>query len=161
MGLNVLIPVASGYTLYARGEVESHVTVEGRGTYIEFTEGSLVILFYKWKRRHRRVYLVRDIAYLRHYEAVKLPGVREAVGILGKFRGRRVDILRRAYFNLERINTFGVYRYTIRFWQRVVCLIDDYHGRHTGAVISNLMELSRRYAMTNSPLPEGPNEQGA
>jgi hypothetical protein len=154
MGLNVLIPLEAAYTLYARGEVESHVTVPGRGTYIEFTEGSLVILFYTWKR-HRRAYLVRGLDGLKNYAPVKLPGVREAVGIVGKFRGRRVDLLRRAYFNLEQINTFEVYRFSPRFWQRVVCLIDDYDGHHVGSAKSNLIQLSKRYKLSSPPVLEG------
>jgi hypothetical protein len=143
MGLHVLVPDKAAYSLYARGEAESHAAVPGRGTFIGFSDGSVVLLFYKW-RRHRRAYIVREAGTLKYYEAVKLPGVKGAVGILGKFRGRRVDLLRRAYFNLEAINGFAVYRAGVRFWQRLGCLIDDYDGRRTGAVKSNLLELSRR-----------------
>jgi hypothetical protein len=93
------------------------------------------------------VYIVREAGLLRYYRPVKLPGVQAPVGILGKFRGRRVDLLRRAYYNLERINGFEVYRYGTRFWQDISCLIDDYDGHRTGAVKSNLIELSRRYVL--------------
>jgi hypothetical protein len=146
MGILVLIPEKAAYTLYARGEADTHATVPGRGTYIRFTDSSAVILFYKWKR-HRRVYIVREAAALNRYQAVRLPGVKEPVGVLGRFWGRRVDLLRRAYFNLEQINGFAVYRYGTRFWQRVGCLIDDYDGHRSGAVKSNLLELSRRYLL--------------
>jgi hypothetical protein len=146
MGITVLIPEQAAYTLYARGEVESHAAVPGRGTFISFPDGSTVLLFYKW-RHHRRVYIVREATALRYYQPVKLPGVKEPVGILGKFRGRRVDLLRRAYYHLEKINGFAVYRAGVRFWQRLGCLIDDCNGRRTGSVKSNLLELSRRYAL--------------
>jgi hypothetical protein len=150
MGILALIPERAAYTLYARGEIDSHATAPGRGTYIKFTDGSTVLLFYKWSRS-RRVYIVREAGLLRNYRPVKLPGIKGPVGILGKFRGRRVDLLRRAYFNLERINGFEAYRYGSRFWQRVSCLIDDYDGRRTGAIKSNLLELSRRYALDSAP----------
>jgi hypothetical protein len=146
MGITVLIPLEGAYTLYARGEMDAHSAVPGRGTYIKFTEGSAAVLFYKWKR-HRRVYIVRESSVLKKYQAVKLPGLRRPVGILGKFRGRRVDITRRACFNLERINGFEVYRYGTRFWQRVCCLIDNYDGYRSAAVKSNLYELSRRHML--------------
>jgi hypothetical protein len=155
MGITVLIPSQAAYTLYARGEVDSHATVPGIGTYITFYEGSTVILFYKW-RRHRRVYLVREAERLRHYVPTSLPGVMKPVGILGKYRGRRVDLVRRAYFNLERLTGFEVYRFSTRFWQRLACLIDDYDGHHTGSMKSNLMELSRRYALREG----APQEEG-
>jgi hypothetical protein len=150
MGITVLIPVESAYTLYARGEVESHATVPGRGTFIRFLDGSAVFLFYKW-RSHRRVYIVREATLLKQYQQVRLPGVRERVGILGKFRGRRVDIARRVYFNLEQINGFEFYRYGTKFWQRLSCLIDDYNGHWSAAVKSNLYELSRRYMLNSMP----------
>jgi hypothetical protein len=150
VGILVLIPENAAYTLYARGEADAHAAVPGRGTYIKFTTGSAVILFYK-RRRHRRVYIVREAGLLSCYRPVKLPGVKEPVGIIGKFRGRRVDLLRRVYYNLERINGFAVYRYDTRFWQRISCLIDNYDGRRTGAVKSNLLELSRRYALASPP----------
>jgi hypothetical protein len=160
MGITVLVPVKAAYTLYARGEVEAHAAVPGRGTYITFTGGSAVILFYK-RRRHRRVYIVREAAGLSYYRAVRLPGVREKVGVLGKFRGRRVDLARWAYYNLEKINGFGVYRYGTRFWQRLCCLIDGYGGRHTGPVKSSLLELSGRYApRPAAAYQEGEDDQG-
>jgi hypothetical protein len=145
MGIHVLIPPGPPFTLYARGEIAEHFTERERGTAIHFSDASVALLFYKYSR-HRRAYIVRLAGELRYYRPVTLPAVREPVGILAQFRGRRIDILRRAYFNLERINGAGVYRYGSRFWQRVSCLIDDYDGRRTGAVKSNLMELSRRYA---------------
>jgi hypothetical protein len=142
MALNVHIPEKAFFTLYARGAVEEAVTVPGRGSF--FTFEGVVILFYTYPR-HRRAYIVTNAGNLRYYRAVRLPEVREPVGILLKARGRRIDILRRAYFNLERINGLDVYGYNPVFWQRLSCLIDDYNGHHIGAVKSSLMELSLRY----------------
>jgi hypothetical protein len=158
VGLTVLIPEKAAYTLYARGEIASHTTVNGQGTYISFSDGSVVLLFYKW-RRHRRVYIVREATCLIHYPPVKLPGVLKPVGILGKFRGRRVDLLRRAYFNLEQVNGFKVYRFGSRFWQRLGCLIDDYNGHHVGSMKSNLIALSWRYSLRSGGT-EGDDGQG-
>jgi hypothetical protein len=146
MELNVHIPEHGFFTLYARGAAEEAVTVPGRGSYFRF-EG-VVILFYTYPR-HRRAYIVTHAGGLRHYRAVRLPQVKEKVGILLKATGRRIDILRRAYFNLERINGLRVYGYDPRFWQRLSCLIDNYDGHHSGASKSSLMELSRRYTAGN------------
>jgi hypothetical protein len=150
MGLSVLVPENAAYTLYARGEAAAHAVVPGRGTFITFSDDSTVILFYKYFR-HRRAYIVRDVRELKHYQGVRLPGVKEPVGIIAKLKGRRIDILRRAYFNLEKINGLEVYRYSVRFWQRLGCLIDNYNGHKTAAIKSNLMELSRRYAQDGTP----------
>jgi hypothetical protein len=144
MALKVYIPEKSFFTLYARGSIEDHATVPGRGTFIRFEDGSVVILFYKYPR-HRRAYIVREGKELRYYRPVRLPNVKEPVGILLKAKGRRVDILRRAYFNLEKINGLEVYHYGTRFWQRIACLIDTYNGHQTAAVKSNLIEISERY----------------
>jgi hypothetical protein len=142
MELNVHIPENAFFTLYARGAVEEAVKVPGRGSF--FTFEGVVILFYKYPR-HRRAYIVKNALDTRFYRAVRLPYVKEPVGIILKAKGRRIDILRRAYFNLERINGPSVYGYDPRFWQRLSCLIDDYNGHHYGASKSSLMELSRRY----------------
>jgi hypothetical protein len=157
VGLTVLIPEKAPYTLYARGEIESHAAVPGRGTFIKFSDGSAVVLFYKWKR-HRRAYIVREAALLRYYAPAALAGLRGKAGIIGKFRGRRVDLLRRSYFNLERINGVSVYRFSTRFWQRLCCLIDGYGGCRGGPVKSGLLELSRRYALAGAG--EGGEEHG-
>jgi hypothetical protein len=149
MALSVLIPEQAEWTLYARGDVEEYSAAPGKGTWIMFAPGSAVILFYKYSR-HRRAYIVRDVTELRHYEAVRLLNVREPVGVLAKLTGRRIDIVRRACFNLERINGFEVYGYSARFWQRFSCLIDNYDGRRTACIKSNLAELSRRYAVRHS-----------
>jgi hypothetical protein len=146
MGLQVYIPEQSFFTLYARGSIEEHTTVPGKGTFIRFEEGSAVILFYKYPH-HRRAYIVRAGEELRYYRPVRLPQVKGPVGILLKAKGRRVDILRRAYFNLEQINGLEVYRYRTRFWQHIACLIDNYNGHRTAAVKSSLIELSRRYRL--------------
>jgi hypothetical protein len=146
MGLLVYIPEKSFFTLYARGSIEESATVPGTGTFVRFEDRSVVILFYKYPR-HRRAYIVRAGEDLRCYRPVRLPNVKSPVGILLKAKGRRVDILRRTYFNLEQINGLAVYRFKTRFWQRVACLIDNYDGHHTAAIKSNLMELSRRYRL--------------
>jgi hypothetical protein len=154
MSLTVHIPDSSkdkagrkaAFTLYARGEAEDYATAPGHGSLIEFSDGSVVLLFYRYSR-HRRAYIVREIGALKNYQPVKLPAVEEPVGILARVRGRRIDILRRAYFNLERIGGPGVYRFGNRFWQRIACLLDNYDGRGTACIKSNLAELVRRYVM--------------
>jgi hypothetical protein len=89
--------------------------------------------------------VVRDVGDLKFYLPVRLPGVKQTVGILAKLKGRRIDLMRRACYNLEKMNGFDVYRYSTRFWQRVACLLDDYDGHWSGAVKSNLRQLSERY----------------
>jgi hypothetical protein len=142
MELSVHIPKNAFFTLFAKGWVESHVTVPEKGTFIRF-EG-VVLLYYKYPH-HRRAYIVRNAEELRHYRAVALPNVKQPVGIILKAKGRRIDILRNAAWNLQQINGTRVFKYDTVFWQKVGCLIENYRGRKSAAVKSNLILLSREY----------------
>jgi hypothetical protein len=123
MSLNVHIPEqgAARYTLYAKGFVDSGITVPEQGTFLSF-EG-VVLLFYSYPR-HRRAYIVRSISDLKHHQGRRLPNVNTEVGVLYEARGRRIDILRKVYYRLEKINGLEVYRYDTLFWQKIGCLLD-------------------------------------
>lgn len=123
MILNVHIPVrgTTRYSLYAKGMIISKTTVPELGTFIGF-EG-VVILFYSYPR-HRRAYIVRSTNELKHHRSCILPGVKTRVGVLYEARGRKIDILRKVYYNLEKINGPDVYLFNTLFWQKIGCLLD-------------------------------------
>jgi hypothetical protein len=140
--LNVHIPKDSFFTLYAKGKIEYKQTVEDLGTFIRF-DGA-VILFYKYPH-HRRAYIVRNIEELRHYPSITLPNVKQKVGVIYRAKGRRVDILRNVYWNLEEIGGSKVYTYGVLFWQKVGCLLDNFHCLKSAANKENLMLLKGEY----------------
>jgi hypothetical protein len=53
-----------------------------------------------------------------------------------------VDILRNVYWNLEQISGRKVYAYDTFFWQKVGCLLDNFHSLKSAANKENLMLLS-------------------
>jgi hypothetical protein len=140
MMLNVHIPKDSFFTLYAKGKIEYKQTVEDLGTFIRFD--GVVILFYKYPH-HRRAYIVRNIGELRNYPSITLPNVKQQVGVIYRAKGRRVDILRRVWWNLEQINGRSVYTFDTFFWQKAGCLLDNFHCLKSAADKGNLMVLSR------------------
>jgi hypothetical protein len=142
--LQALIPKRSFFTLYARGSIQAKHTVNSLGTYILF-EG-VVLLYYKYPH-HRRAYIVRSHEELAHYPAIFLPNVKQPVGVLLRAKGRRIDLLRQAYWNLEQINGKRVYAWDTLFWQKIGCLVDNFNGRKSAAAKSNLMALSREYRL--------------
>jgi hypothetical protein len=135
----VHIPKDSFFTLYAKGNIERKQTVDNLGTFIRFD--GVVVLFYKYPH-YRRAYIVRNSEELRHYPAMSLPNVKQQVGIIYRAQGRRVDLLRRVWWNLEQINGRKVYAYDTFFWQKAGCLLDAYHRLRSAATKGNLMVLS-------------------
>jgi hypothetical protein len=158
MSLNVRIPEeeTAPYSLYARGMITTKITVPGLGTLIGFD--GVAILFYSYPR-HRRAYIVRSIDELQYHRGCRLPDVKNRVGVLYEARGRKIDILRNVYYNLEKINGPGVYRFDTLFWQKIGCLLDyrirckerktaagEYKRKYTHkAGKINLLRLSRAY----------------
>jgi hypothetical protein len=137
--LNVYIPKDSFFTLYAKGKIEYKQTVDDLGTFIRFD--GVVILFYKYPH-YRLAYIVRNSEELRNYPSITLPNVKQQVGVIYRTKGRRVDILRNVYWNLEQIHGRKVYTHDTFFWQKVGCLLDNYHGLKSAANMGNLMLLS-------------------
>jgi hypothetical protein len=82
------------------------------------------------------------IGELRNYPAITLPSVKQKVGVIYRAKGRRVDILRHVWWNLEQLNGRKVYAYDTFFWQKVGCLLDNYHRLKSAATKGNLMALS-------------------
>jgi hypothetical protein len=142
--LTVHIPERSFFTLYARGNILGKRTVNGLGTFIRFQ--GVVLLYYKYPH-HRRAYMVRSRDELSHYPALSLPNIRQEVGVILRAKGRRIDILRQVYWNLEQINGKNIYTWNTLFWQKIGCLIDNFDGRKSAAVKSNLILLSREYRL--------------
>jgi hypothetical protein len=142
--LTVHIHERSFFTLYARGNILGKRTVNGLGTFIRF--GGVVILSYKYPH-HRRLYIVRSRDELSHYRPVSLPNVRREVGVILRAKGRKIDMVRRAYWNLEQINGKGVYTWDTLFWQKLGCLVDTFNGGKSAAVKSNLILLSGDYRL--------------
>jgi hypothetical protein len=137
--LNVYIPKDSFFNLYAKGKIEYKQTVEDLGTFIRF-DGA-VILFYKYPH-YRLASIVRNSEELRNYPPITLPNVKQKVGVIYRARGRRVDILRNVYWNLEELHGRKVYAYDTFFWQKVGCLLDNFHCLKSAANKGNLMLLS-------------------
>jgi hypothetical protein len=137
--LNVHIPKDSFFTLYAKGKIEYKQTVDDLGTFIRFD--GVVILFYKYPH-HRCAYIVWNIEELRNYPSITLPNVKQHVGVIYRAKGRRVDILCNVYWNLEQLNGRNVYTYDTYFWQKVGCLLDNFHHLKSAADKGNLMVLS-------------------
>jgi hypothetical protein len=137
--LNVHIPKDSFFTLYAKGKIEYKQTVEDLGTFIRFD--GVVILFYKYPH-YRLAYIVRNSEELRNYPSITLPNLKQKVGVIYRARGRRVDILRNVYWNLEEIHGERVYTYDTFFWQKVGCLLDNCHCLKSAANMRNLMLMS-------------------
>ena len=123
MSLNVHIPKpdAERFNLYAKGFIINKITFPEQGTFISFD--GVVILFYSYPR-HRRAYIVRPAEELKYHQVVKLPNVKKPVGVLYEARGRRIDILRKVYYHLEKIIGTDVYLYNTLFWQKIGCLLD-------------------------------------
>jgi len=144
MSLNVHIPEVSFFTLYARGRVERKQTVNGIGTFIQFD--GVVLLYYKYPH-HRRAYIVRNAGDIAHYPAITLPNVKQPVAVLYRAKGRKIDILRNVYWNLEQINGNKVYTYKTIFWQKAGCLLDRFDGKRSAAIKTNLILLSKEYAL--------------
>jgi hypothetical protein len=162
--LNVHIPEqgTAPFSLYAKGAVKGKTTVPGLGTFIGF-EG-VVILFYSY-RRHRRAYIVRAADELKYHGRCSLPNVKTAVGVLYEARGRKIDILRKVYYNLEKINGTGVYLFSTLFWQKIGCLLDykiRYKERKTAAGEykrkylhkAGKPNLTRLSGIYNNPVPD-------
>jgi hypothetical protein len=146
--LTVHIPEYSFFTLYARGNILGKRTVNGLGTFIRF--GGVVLLYYKYPH-HRRAYVVRSCDELSYYPPVSLPNIKQRVGIILWAKGRRIDILRRVYWNLEQLHGEGVYTWNTLFWQKIGCLVDNFNGKKSGAVKSNLILLSGDYRLRYDP----------
>jgi hypothetical protein len=142
--LNAHIPKFSFFTLYARGNILGKRTVPDLGTFIRFD--GVVLLYYKYPH-HRRAYVVRSCDELSYYPHVSLPNIKQNVGVILRAKGRRIDILRRVYWNLEQLNGKMVYTWDTLFWQKIGCLVDNFNGVKSAAVQSNLILLSREYRL--------------
>jgi len=145
--LSVHIPKESFFTLYARGKIIRKQTVDDLGTFIQFS--GVVLLYYKYPH-HRRAYIVRDTSELSHYQAIIIPNVKQKVGILLQAKGKRIDLLRQVYWNLEQINGKSVYTWDTLFWQRIGCLVDNFNGKKSQAIKTNLILASREYVLKHS-----------
>jgi hypothetical protein len=65
-----------------------------------------------------------------------------------------VDLLRNVYWNLEQMNGGKVYTYDTFFWQKVGCLLDNYHSLKSAANKGNLMLLGNAMGISdNKRLP--------
>lgn len=144
--LTVRVPVRGkeAFNLYVNGRVRSSVHDRERGTLFEFD--GRAVLQYGWIMGgrcagHRRAYVVSNLGDTRCFGGVYLPNVREPCAVISCAYGRRVDLMRQALFNLERIAGKDVYLLPVLFWQRFACLVDDFDGKRCRAVKSNLILL--------------------
>lgn len=131
----------SYFTIFVKGNITYKVTLPPRGTLIKL-EG-IAIVYYKYSS-HRRAYIIygKSCKYIKN---IYLPNIKKPIGLIYYAHGRKIDLLRQAVFNLEKMSENKVYKLPPIFWQKVACLIDNYNGYKSAAIKSNLMQLYDRY----------------
>lgn len=131
------------FNLYAHGNFIDSSYDEERGSLFVSDKG-VVLLDYNY-RPHRRAYIVCPAERAQFMKSVYLPNVREKLALISAVYGRRIDLLRTAIYNIEKIAGKEAYDYPILFWQEVSCLLDNFMGRKSAATKTNLMILCTRF----------------
>ena len=144
MAITIHIPPKhlSYFTLFVRGNITEKVTLPKEGTLIE-TEG-VCIVYYTYSK-HRRAYIICDTLKTHCFSSFYLPNIREKIHILYQARGRKIDLMRQAIYNLEQMSNKAVYSLPPIFWQKFSCLLDNYNGYKSAAIKSNLIQLYNFY----------------
>lgn len=143
--ITVRIPIKNkeAFNLYAHGNFIDSAFDEERGSLLVSDKG-VVILDYNY-RPHRRAYIVCPAEQAQFMKSLYLPNVREKLALISAVYGRRIDLLRTAIYNIESIAGKGAYDFPIMFWQEVSCLLDNFNGKKSAAIKSNLMILCTRF----------------
>ena len=115
----------SSYSLFVNSKIKNKMFVEEYGTLIEF-EG-IALVFYSYSN-HRRAYIVAEedsntIPLMRG----KLPLVKNNVTVIYEARARKVDLLKFAIHNLEKMYGDDIYSFPISYWILISSLIDSYN----------------------------------
>lgn len=131
------------FNLYAHGNFIDSSFDEERGSLLVSDKG-IVILDYNY-RPHRRAYIVCPAEQAQFMKSLYLPNVKEKVALISAVYGRRIDLLRTAIYNIENISRKASYDFPILFWQEVSCLLDNFNGRKSAAIKTNLMILCTRF----------------
>jgi len=111
----VKIPLdKSSYSLFINSKIKNKIFLEEYGTLIEF-EGT-ALLFYSYSN-HRRAYVIATeedsrIPLLRG----NLPLVKNNVTILYEAKSRKVDLLKFAIHNLEKMYGEIIYSFPTSYW---------------------------------------------
>lgn len=145
----VKIPLdKSSYSLFINSKIKNKIFLEEYGTLIEF-EGT-ALLFYSYSN-HRRAYVIAteedsEIPLLKG----KLPLVKYDVMILYEAKSRKVDLLKFAIHNLEKMYGEKIYSFPSSYWILTCSLIDSYN-KHTSTAKTkrNLKLLTDRYIKRN------------
>ncbi len=146
----VKIPLdKSSYSLFINSKIKNKLFVEEYGTLIEF-EG-IALLFYSYSN-HRRAYVITTeedsrIPLLKG----NLPLVKKDVMILYEAKSRKVDLLKFAIYNLEKMYGEIIYSFPTSYWLLICSLIDSYNNKHTSTAKTkrNLKLLTNRYIKRN------------
>ena len=126
----------SSFSLFAKTHIEHITTVDEKGSFIE-SEG-IAVLFYKFPH-HRRCYIVKEYCD-QDLKGIYLPNVSEKVCVLTSIRGKRIDELRFALWNLENFVGTNCYLYSLKFWWRICGLLDNisYRGKYKKSALTKL-----------------------
>lgn len=131
------------FNLYVNGNPLDCADLNDRGTLFYFS--GIFILQYKYSH-HRRVYIAAERRFSNEAAAMYLPNVKKPVSVLYFISGgRRIDFMRQAVFNLEKIGGKEIYSLPVVFWQKFSCLLDTCNGHTSKATKSNIMILYEKY----------------
>lgn len=123
MSIIAKIPLdKENYSVYVNCKIINKIFLEEYGTLIEF-EGTGVIFYYY--SNHRRAYVITEIKNKIPLLYGNLPLVREKVTIIYEARGRRIDLLKFALYNLEKEYGSKFYELPVPFWLCFTAYIDS------------------------------------
>lgn len=125
MGIFAKIPLnKSNYSLYVNSYVTKKIYVEGLGTLL--CAESVAVAFYSFSN-YRRAYVFcecdkasDDIGLLKG----KLPLIKDNVKVIYFAEGRKIDLLKFAIYNLEKLYGMDIYHYNVSYWLRLTSMID-------------------------------------
>lgn len=145
MSILAKIPLdKSSYSLYVNSKIIDKTFIKEYGTILEF-EGT-GFLFYSYSN-HRRAYVVTEqkvnnIPLLKGY----LPLIKNKVTVIYEARSRKIDLLKFAIYNLEKMYGKEIYSFPISYWLLVTSLIDSYNPKtSTQKTKRNLKLLTEKY----------------
>ena len=109
----------SVYNMYANAFViNKEYDKQEEGTFI--TAQGVAVLFYKYPRQNvRQCYIITEHQLEESTQKI-MPGVREKVWVLAYVKGKEIDILKTAIFNLEKIYGKTIYKDLLNdFWVKL------------------------------------------
>lgn len=135
--IEVTIPfkAKTAYTLYAKGfQIDTPEFLEdAKFARFRFLRGSVFILFYTFTR-FRRAYIVRSVKNDKSPNLIFLPGVNEHVELLCKWRGKKIDLLKRYVFLFMK-ESDEIFRFPITFWRTFIGVLECFGGAKSDVLL--------------------------